>query len=116
MLLNIKELTKTNKSFQSSLWQGESMKIELMSIMPRQDIGLKIDEETEQLIKIESGKCAIYIGKTKECQDIRDRAEAGEMIIVPRSNWYNIINIGSMPLKISVISALTRVKSEKALV
>ncbi len=104
MLLNIKELTKTNKNFNSELWQGEKMKIDLISIMPRQDIGTKINHEEEQLIKIENGKCAIYIGSTQSCEDLRERAEGGQMLIIPKNTWYNIINIGSTPLKAYVIA------------
>ena len=105
MLISIKELTKTNKNFQKELWQGEKMKIDLISIMPRQDAGLKINHEVEQLIKIENGKCAIYIGKDESCSDLRERAEGGQMLIIPKSTYYNIINIGSFPLKAYVISA-----------
>ena len=104
MLLNIKELTKTNKSFNSALWQGEKMKIDLISIMPRQDIGTKINYEAEQLIKIENGKCAIYIGQTEACEELRERADSGQMLIIPKGTWYNIINIGSTPLKAYVIA------------
>ena len=105
MLISIKELTKTNKNFQKELWHGEKMKIDLVSIMPRQDIGLKINHEAEQLIKIENGKCAIYIGKNENCTDLRERAESGQMLIIPKSTYYNIINIGSFPLKAYIISA-----------
>lgn len=107
MLLNIKELTKTNKSFSNELWQGEKMKINLVSIMPRQDIGLKINHEAEQLVKIENGKCAIYIGQTEDCSDLRERAEGGQMLIIPKDTYYNIINTGSTPLKAYVIASLS---------
>ena len=106
MLLNIKELTKTNKSFSNKLWQGEKMKIDLVSISPRQDVGLKINHDCEQLIKIENGKCAIYIGQTEDCSDLRERAESGQMLIIPKSTYYNIINTGSTPLKAYIISSL----------
>lgn len=106
MLLNIKELTKTNKSFSNELWQGEKMKIDLVSISPRQDVGLKINHDCEQLIKIENGKCAIYIGQTEDCSDLRERAESGQMLIIPKSTYYNIINTGSTPLKAYIISSL----------
>ena len=106
MLLNIKELTKTNKSFYNELWQGEKMKIDLVSISPRQDVGLKINHDCEQLIKIENGKCAIYIGQTEDCSDLRERAESGQMLIIPKSTYYNIINTGSTPLKAYIISSL----------
>ncbi len=81
------------------------MKIELVSIMPRQDIGLKINCEVEQLIKIENGRCAVYIGKTEDCCDLRERAEGGQMLIIPKATYYNIVNTGSVPLKAFVISA-----------
>ena len=106
MLLNIKELTKTNKSFSNELWQGEKMKIVLVSISPRQDVGLKINHYCEQLIKIENGKCEIYIGQTEDCSDLRERAESGQMLIIPKSTYYNIINTGSTPLKAYIISSL----------
>lgn len=106
MLLNIKELTKTNKSFSNELWQGEKMKIDLVSIMPRQDIGLKINHEAEQLVKIENGKCAIYIGQTEDCTDLRECAEGGQMLIIPKDTYYNIINTGSVPLKAYIIASL----------
>lgn len=105
MILNIKDLVKTNKNFENNLWQGDKMKIDLVSIMPRQDIGLKINHEAEQLIKIENGKCAVYLGSDENCSDLRERAESGQMLIIPRSTYYNIINIGSFPMKAYIISA-----------
>ena len=104
MLLNIKELTKTNKCFNAELWQGEKMKIELISVMPRQDMGTRINCEAEQIIKIESGKCAVYIGTTPDCTELREKAEGGQMLIISMGTWYNIINIGSTPLKAYVIT------------
>ena len=106
MILNIKDLVKTNKNFDSSLWQGEKMQINLISIMPRQDVGLKINHEAEQLIKIENGKCAVYLGKDENCSDLRERAEGGQMLIIPKSTYYNIINIGSFPLKAYIVASL----------
>ena len=106
MIVAIKELTKTNKNFKSELWQGEKMKIDLVSIMPRQDLGLKINHEAEQLIKIENGKCAVYLGSDENCTDLRERAENGKMLIIPKSTYYNIINIGSSPLKAYIIASL----------
>jgi mannose-6-phosphate isomerase-like protein (cupin superfamily) len=105
MILNLKDLVKTNKNVSNNLWQGEKMQIDLISIMPRQDIGLKINHEAEQLIKIENGKCAVYLGSDENCSDLRERAESGQMLIIPRSTYYNIINIGSFPLKAYIISA-----------
>ena len=105
MILNIKDLVKTNKNFENNLWQGEKMQIDLISIMPRQDTGLKINHEAEQLIKIENGKCAVYLGSDENCSDLRERAESGQMLIIPKSTYYNIINIGSFPLKAYIISA-----------
>lgn len=75
--------------------------------MPRQDIGLKINHEAEQLVKIENGKCAIYIGQTEDCSDLRERAEGGQMLIIPKDTYYNIINTGSTPLKAYVIASLS---------
>ena len=106
MILNIKDLVKTNKNFENNLWQGEKMKIDLVSIMPRQDIGLKINHEAEQLIKIENGKCAIYLGSDENCSDLRERAESGQMLIIPRDTYYNVINIGSFPLKAYIVASL----------
>ena len=82
------------------------MKIVIVSISPRQDVGLKINHDCEQLIKIENGKCAIYIGQTEDCSDLRERAESGQMLIIPKSTYYNIINTGSTPLKAYIISSL----------
>ena len=106
MILNIKDLVKTNKSFENNLWQGDKMKIDLVSIMPRQDIGLKINHEAEQLIKIENGKCAVYLGSDENCSDLREKAESGQMLIIPKSTYYNIINIGSFPLKAYIVASL----------
>lgn len=84
---NIEKDTLENKNFRKVLYIGKYTQLVLMSLGPREEIGLEIHEENDQFFRIEKGKGKCIIEDTE--YDIFD----GSVIIVPSGARHNIINI-----------------------
>lgn len=78
--------TKANKNFRQVLYTGKHSQLVLMSLQPREEIGLEVHPDTDQFFRFESGngKCLIdgneYLVKN------------GMAVIVPAGAKHNIIN------------------------
>ena len=77
----------------------------LMSIPVDSDIGLEIHKDTDQIIRIEHGMGQVKMGDHKEQLDYQLDVRRGDVIFVPAGTWHNVVNIGRMSLKVSVIYA-----------
>ena len=102
---NIERLAMRNQNFRAAVWTGCHLQMTAMSILPCDDIGLEMHEETDQFIRIEKGVAVVEMGNCKREPDFRQKLCEGDSIFVPAGTWHNIINIGRIPLKISSIYA-----------
>lgn len=94
-LANIENLTKTNPNFRRVLYTGQHTQLVLMTLQPREEIGLETHPTTDQFFRIEEGEGKIVINK--EEQPIKD----GDAIIIPAGTPHNLINTSSKkPLKL----------------
>lgn len=105
LVVNINRLTKMNRNFRTALWTGKHMQVTLMSIPVGGDIGIEMHPDVDQFIRIESGAAGVMMGKSKNNLNYRRKADANFAIIVPAGTWHNIVNIGSVPLKVYSIYA-----------
>lgn len=69
------------------------------------DICLEIHEDIDQLIRVEQGMGLVKMGDCKDRLGFQKEVCIGDTIFVPAGTWHNAINIGRMPLKVSVIYA-----------
>jgi mannose-6-phosphate isomerase-like protein (cupin superfamily) len=67
------------------------------------DIGLEIHKDTDQIIRVESGRGIACMGDNKECLTQQCPVCDGYMVFVPAGTWHNIINTGNCPLKLSSV-------------
>lgn len=105
LIVNIDHLTKLNPHYRTALWTGRDLQVTLMSIPVRGDIGLEIHPDTDQLIRIESGRAQVVMGNSKNNLDYREQVDSDYAIMIPAGTWHNVINIGNTPLKLYSVYA-----------
>lgn len=108
IVVNIEEATKQNETFRTALWTGNHLQLTLMSINAGEDIGLEVHPSVDQFIRIEQGRGLVRIGNPKDNLGFQKRAASSDAIIIPSGTWYNVINVGNVPLKVSSIYAPTQ--------
>ena len=86
---NIEKDTVGNKNFRKVLYSGKHCQLVLMSLKPKEEIGLEIHAENDQFFRFEQGegKCIIDGNEYK----VGD----GVAIIVPAGAKHNVINTSS---------------------
>lgn len=105
IVVNIEEVTKTNNTFRTALWTGNHMQLTLMSINVGDDIGLEIHPNVDQFVRIEQGAALVKMGYEKNNLSFERRAGPSDAILIPAGTWHDIINAGSIPLKVYTIYA-----------
>lgn len=104
-VVDIEKLTTDNKNFRTTEWTGEFLQMTTMSIVPGGEIGIEIHKDTDQFLRIETGKARVLMGKTQENLSFEQEAKDDDGIFIPSGYWHNILNIGSEPLKLYSIYA-----------
>jgi mannose-6-phosphate isomerase-like protein (cupin superfamily) len=83
----IEKDTLENSNFRKVLYTGKHSQLVLMSLKPKEEIGMEVHAENDQFFRIEKGegKCIID-GNEYELKD-------GTAIIVPSGAQHNVINM-----------------------
>lgn len=95
---DIESSTVNNNQFRKVLYTGKHSQLVLMSIPPKEEIGMEVHEENDQFFRFEhgTGKCVID-GNEYELKD-------GTAIVVPAGAKHNVINTSATePLKLYTI-------------
>lgn len=88
-LVNIENATLKNEYFREVLYTSQHTQLVVMTIQPKDDIGVEIHDGVDQFIRIEEGEGkAIIDGKENALID-------GSAIIIPAGVKHNIINTSS---------------------
>jgi mannose-6-phosphate isomerase-like protein (cupin superfamily) len=84
--INIEEATLENGNFRKVLYTSKHSQLVLMSLKPKEEIGMEVHEENDQFFRFEAGqgKCIID-GNEYELGD-------GVAVVVPAGAQHNIIN------------------------
>lgn len=102
---NIEQRTIQNRNFRMAVWTGCYLQMTVMSIPVCDETGTEIHRDMDQYIRVEQGNAVVKVGRCRKCLDLQESMCRGDAVFVPSGNWHNIINIGKIPLKISVIYA-----------
>ncbi|MEO6067490.1 MAG: cupin domain-containing protein [Gemmatimonadales bacterium] len=95
---NIEEITNKNTNYRRVIATTHTMQLVVMSLSPKQEIGLEIHPYTSQFIRVESG-----LGILKMKDHTYALAE-GFAILVPPNTEHNVINTSSnLPLRLYTI-------------
>jgi mannose-6-phosphate isomerase-like protein (cupin superfamily) len=83
---NIEKDTLENENFRKVLYTGHHSQLVLMSLKPKEEIGMEVHPDNDQFFRIEKGmgQCIID-GNTYELED-------GSAIVVPSGAQHNVIN------------------------
>ena len=102
---NIDKMTRQNTNYRTALWTGQNLQLTLMSIPAGGQIGLEIHPDTDQFLRIESGKGTVMMGADKNRLNYQRPVFGGYAVFVPAGTWHNIVNTGACPLKIYTVYA-----------
>lgn len=85
--VNIEKYTLENNNFRKVLYTAKHSQLVLMSLKPKEEIGVEIHPDNDQFFRIEKGrgKCVID-GNEYELGD-------GAAVVVPAGARHNVINI-----------------------
>lgn len=103
--VNIRDAALQNNTFRTALWTGNHLQVTLMSLNPGEDIGLEIHPELDQFIRIEQGEGLVMMGDKQYNLDFQRMVHDDFAFIIPAGTWHNLINTGSVPLKLYSIYA-----------
>ncbi len=104
-VVNIERITKLNQNYRTALWTGNHLQLTLMSIEPKDDIGLEVHPQVDQFLRIEEGNGFVKMGDRKDRLVFQAPVSANDAIIIPAGKWHNVINTGSVPMKLYSIYA-----------
>lgn len=104
-VIDIEEATEQNNTFRTALWTGEHLQLTLMSLNPREDIGLEMHPDDDQFIRIEEGRGIVQMGDSEDNLDFEEMVVDDFIFIVPAGKWHNLTNTGNKPLKLYSIYA-----------
>lgn len=83
---NIEKETLENANFRKVLYTGKHCQLVLMSLKPKEEIGMEVHTENDQFFRFEKGEGKVFI-------DGNEYAVAdGSAIIVPSGAEHNVIN------------------------
>ena len=77
----------------------------LMELPAGGSIGVEMHDDTDQYIRVESGRGIVRMGAAREELDEGCPIGVGDGIFVPAGTWHNISNAGNRPLKLSSVYA-----------
>ncbi|MCC7160214.1 cupin domain-containing protein [Candidatus Nomurabacteria bacterium] len=84
---NIEKDTLENTNFRKVLYTGKNSQLVLMSLKPKEDIGMEVHPDNDQFFRFEKGMGKVFIdGNEYEVSD-------GSVIIVPAGAEHNVVNV-----------------------
>jgi len=83
---NIEEITLRNKMYRKVIHTTKHQQLVVMSLLPREEIGMEVHNDTSQFIRVEEGRgLAIINGNRYYLKD-------GDAVVIPHNAYHNIIN------------------------
>jgi len=83
---NIEKLSLINTNFRQVLYTGQHNQLVVMSLAPKEDIGMEVHQIVDQFFRIEKGEGTVVIA------NIEHKIKDGDAIIIPAGTQHNIIN------------------------
>ena len=97
--VNIEKETVNNDNFRKVLYTATNLQLVLMSLKPKEEIGLETHPDIDQFFRFEGGIGKCIINNTE--YNVKD----GDSIIIPAGSKHNVINTGNEDLKMYTIYA-----------
>ena len=94
---DIEKDTIANKNFRKVLYTGKNSQLVLMSLKPKEEIGMEVHNENDQFFRFEQGHGVVIIDGTE--YEVKD----GSAIVVPAGAQHNVVNTSEEELKLYTI-------------
>jgi mannose-6-phosphate isomerase-like protein (cupin superfamily) len=84
---NIEEQTLANANFRQVIFTGAHSQLVLMSLLPKEEIGMEVHPNTDQFFRVEKGQGKIIMnGEETAISD-------GFAMVIPAGTNHNVINL-----------------------
>lgn len=95
---DIEGLAVKNEDFRRVLYTAKHCQLVVMSLKPQEEIGAEV-HKLDQFFRVEAGTGEAVL------EGVRMAIQAGFAVVVPAGTNHNIINTGSIPLKLYTLYA-----------
>lgn len=95
---DIESLAVKNSDFRRVLYTAENCQLVLMALKPKEEIGAEV-HKLDQFFRVEAGSGEAVL------DGVRTAIRAGFAVVVPAGANHNIVNTGSVALKLYTIYA-----------
>lgn len=102
---DIERATRENDSYRTVAWSGKYLQVTLMSIPVGESIGLEAHPETDQFLRIDSGRGRAKMGQVKGELTFQQNVSDGWSVQVPAGTWHDVENTGDEPLRLYAVYA-----------
>jgi len=93
---NIETITINNSEFRQVLYTAKNCQLVVMALKPKEEIGAEV-HKLDQFFRVEEGTGEAFL------DGVNTKISAGFAVLVPAGTNHNIINTGSVPLKLYTI-------------
>jgi mannose-6-phosphate isomerase-like protein (cupin superfamily) len=95
---NIEDIAVENKDFRRVLYTARNCQLVLMTLLPGEEIGLEV-HQLDQFFRVEEGTGEAVL------DGVRTDISAGFAVLIPAGSHHNIINTGSVSMKLYTLYA-----------
>jgi mannose-6-phosphate isomerase-like protein (cupin superfamily) len=95
---NIEALAVENAAFRQVLYTAKHCQLVLMALKPKEEIGAEV-HKLDQFFRVEEGSGEAVL------DGVHTAVRAGFAVLVPAGTKHNIINTGTVPLKLYTLYA-----------
>jgi len=95
---NIEDIAVENKDFRRVLYTARNCQLVLMTLLPGEEIGLEV-HKLDQFFRVEEGTGEAVL------DGVRTDISAGFAVLIPAGSHHNIINTGSVSMKLYTLYA-----------
>ncbi len=97
-VINIEKETIDNVNFRKVLYTAKHSQLVLMSLKPKEEIGMEVHPDNDQFFRFEKGRGKVIIDGNEYS------VLGGSAVIVPSGSQHNVINVSeNKPLKLYTI-------------
>jgi mannose-6-phosphate isomerase-like protein (cupin superfamily) len=83
---NIERDTLKNRNFRKVIYTGKNSQLVLMSLKPKEEIGLETHPENDQFLRFEGGTGRVVVDDSK--YTVKD----GDAVVIPAGAKHNVVN------------------------
>jgi mannose-6-phosphate isomerase-like protein (cupin superfamily) len=93
---NIESIAVKNEEFRHVLYTAKNCQLVVMALKPKEEIGAEV-HKLDQFFRVEEGTGEAFL------DGVSKKISAGFALLIPAGMNHNIINTGSVPLKLYTI-------------